>query len=234
MQRRQKNKQEGENVLETSDGLLQYFLKIGNKLYENQNYGIGILVALGVLIGGFMYYRYLQEDKTKEAQKNMIQAVFYFEADSIAKALNGDGNNLGFVEIADEYSLTAPGNLANFYAGSCYMKMRDFSHAITYFDNFDSDDILIQARAYSLIGDCYMELGDYTNASDYYTKASEYKPNQGFSPTYYTKASLAYELNKDYVSASNCYKSIIEKFPDVPETSTAKKEKTRLDILANQ
>ncbi|MDI9356121.1 MAG: tetratricopeptide repeat protein [Chitinophagaceae bacterium] len=233
MQKSQKKKQE-ENVLETSEGLIQYFLKIGNKIYENQNYGIGILVIISVFIGGFLYYRYLQEDETKEAQKNMIQAVFYFESDSIAKALNGDGNNMGFSEIADEYSFTAPGKLAYFYAGACYMKMRDFSNAITYFDNFESDDILIQARTYALIGDCYMELGDYTSASNYYEKASEYKPNQAFSPTYYTKAALAYELNKEYTYASSCYESIIEKFPDSPEISTAKKEKARLDILANQ
>jgi hypothetical protein len=43
----------------------------------------------------------------------MFQAVYYFEADSLDKALNGDGNNLGFLEIIDEYSVTDAANLAN-------------------------------------------------------------------------------------------------------------------------
>ena len=48
----------------------------------------------------------------------MFQAVYYFEKDSLVQALNGDGNNYGFLEIIDEYSLSDAANLSKFYAGA--------------------------------------------------------------------------------------------------------------------
>ena len=42
----------------------------------------------------------------------MFQAVYYFEADSLDRGLNGDGNNLGFLDIIDEYGITDAANLS--------------------------------------------------------------------------------------------------------------------------
>ena len=120
----------------------------------------------------------------------MFQAVYYFEADSLDKALNGDGNNLGFLDIADEYGITDAGNLANYYAGVSYLKQGKFELARLYLEDFSADDLLIQARAYSLVGDSYMEEEKYDDAAKYYNKAANYKPNKYFSPTYLMKRSL--------------------------------------------
>jgi hypothetical protein len=56
----------------------------------------------------------------------MFQAVRYFESDSLNLALNGDGNNLGFLQIVEDYSGTKAGNLANYYAGVIYLKQGNF------------------------------------------------------------------------------------------------------------
>jgi len=37
-----------------------------------------------------------------QAQKDMFQAIRYFESDSLNLAVNGDGNNLGFLQIIDD------------------------------------------------------------------------------------------------------------------------------------
>jgi hypothetical protein len=49
---------------------------------------------------------------------------------------------------------------------------------------------LVQARAYSLIGDAYAEKKSFGDAIDYYKKASEYKSNKFFTPSYLMKLVL--------------------------------------------
>ena len=91
--------------------------------------------------------------------------------------------------------------------------------------------MLVQARAYSLIGDAYMELDDYDEAADYYTKAAEYKPNEHFTPTYLFKAAIALESADKLEDAVDCYEEIIKKYLNSPEFTDARKHKARLEGL---
>lgn len=189
----------------------------------------GGILALVLVVVGFKYYTVSQNE---EGQNAMFQAVYYFEADSLNKALNGDGNNLGFVDIASDYKFTKAGNLANYYAGVCYLKQGKFEEAIDYLQSFSANDILVQARAYSLIGDAYMEQNDYENAASYYKKASEWKPTKEFTPDYLMKLGLAAELNKDYDLAVKAYTRIIDEFPNSAKVNDAKKYKGMNESLA--
>lgn len=190
--------------------------------------GGGILAVIALVFFG----KYYLTSQNEEAQNTMFQAVYYFEADSLNKALNGDGSNPGLVEIADGYGLTKSGKLASYYAGVCYLKLGKFDEAIDYLDNFSSDDILVQARAYSLIGDAYMEKNDYENAISYYKKASNYKPTKQFTPDYLMKLALACELNKDYTGAIDAYNIIINEYPNSMKIADAKKYKALNEVLS--
>jgi len=46
------------------------------------------------------------------------------------------------------------------------LKQGKFEDAIEYLKKFNAGDLLIQARAYSLIGDAYLELKDNEDKSD--------------------------------------------------------------------
>ena len=83
---------------------------------------IGVLVAVLLIVGGYFGYQYYKENQEAEAQREMFQAVYYFEADSLELAVNGDGNNLGFLAIIEDYSITDAANLANYYAGAAFLK----------------------------------------------------------------------------------------------------------------
>lgn len=192
--------------------------------------GGGILAVIALVFFG----KYYLTSQNEEAQNTMFQAVYYFEADSLNKALNGDGSNPGLVEIADGYGLTKAGKLASYYAGVCYLKQGKFDEAIDYLGNFSSSDILIQARAYSLIGDAYMEKNELDNAISNYKKASEYKPTKQFTPDYLMKLGLASELNKDYSDAVSAYDKIINDFPNSARLGDAKKYKALNEALSEQ
>ena len=159
----------------------------------------------------------------------MFQAVYYFEADSLDKALNGDGNNLGFLEIIDEYGVTDAANLANFYAGVSYLKQGKFELARLYLEDFNASDLLIQARAYGLVGDSYMEEKKYDDAAKYYNKAANYKPNKYFSPSYLMKEALAYEKLNQNDKARETYDKIINLYWESSEYQNARKFKARLE-----
>src|SRR5690606_28229546 len=109
----------------------------------------------------------------------------------LSLALNGKGGNEGLLSIADNYSNTKAGKLANFYAGVALLKEGNFDEAISRLKNFSSSDLLLQARAYALIGDAYMEKGEFKEAISYYKRAADYKSNQYFTPGYLLKLGLA-------------------------------------------
>ena len=190
---------------------------------------IGIVAAIVLIVGGYFGFQYYKDSQESEAQQEMFQAIYYFEADSLELALNGDGNHLGFVAIIDDYGITDAAKLANYYAGAAFLKQGKFEVARLYLEDFSSNDLLIQARAYSLIGDTYMEENNYEEAARFYNKAAEYKPNKYFSPAYLMKAALAFERNNEEDKAIAAYDKIINEYYDSPEFQEARKYKAKLE-----
>lgn len=191
---------------------------------QNKNLVIGLAVGLVVvLVAAFGYTQYSQAQE-QEAQAEIAPAIFYFEKDSLGKALNGDNNStIGLLGVADEYSGSDAANIANFYIGSSYLKQGKFDEAIEYLEDFGGGDILVQARAYSLLGDAYMEKEDFDKAVSYYTKASNYEPNDQFTPVYLMKLGLAHEMAGNKESAQKAYNEIVADYPQSREVNNAKK-----------
>src|SRR5665647_2253994 len=88
--------------------------------------------AVVIVLGVFAFQKLYIAPREKAAQGQMFVAQKYFEQDSLNKALNGDANYPGFLDIIDEYSMTKSANLANYYAGIIYLKQGKFEDAITY------------------------------------------------------------------------------------------------------
>ena len=80
-----------------------------------------------------------------------------------------------FLDIADEYSSTKAGNLANYYAGVCYLQLGQFENAIEYLDEFNSNDEVLSVVAKGAIGDAFLELNQPEEALEYYTAAANVK-----------------------------------------------------------
>ena len=178
-------------------------------ILENQKILTIIVAVLVVIVLGFFGFRkYYLQPKEKEAQEQIFPAQHYFQVDSLDKALYGDGNNLGFVDIAKSYSITKAGNLANYYAGICFLKKGNFVNAIKYLKKFSSDDKIIGPMAKGAIGDAYLETGNKAQAVIYYMEAANLTDNEFTSPMFLLKAG---EVNTDmgnYDEAIKDYKRI--------------------------
>ena len=228
-----KPKKENNEVLpiENTDAINETLSKSEEFINNNKNKIFTVLGVIVFLLLGFSIFSYIKSNQNNTAQEEMCQAVYYFEKDSLVQALNGDGNNYGFLEIIDEYGLSDAANLSKFYAGASYLKLGNYENAINYLDEFSSSDLLIQARAYSLIGDAYVEIGDYDNAIYYFKKASNENPNEFFTPNYLLKLAIVYEETGDLESALDTYEEIIEEFKNSPEFQTSLKNKSRIEGL---
>jgi TolA-binding protein len=190
---------------------------------------IAIAVVIVLAVAAYFGFQWYKGNQDGEAQKEMFQAIYYFEQDSLNLALNGDGNNLGFLAIIDEFGFSDAAKLANFYAGNIYLKQGKFEVARLYLEDFSASDILVQARAYSLIGDTYMEENKFEDAAKFYNKAANYKSNKFFSPTYLMKEALAYEKLNQNDKAKEVYNKIISEFWESAEYQNARKFKARLE-----
>lgn len=165
----------------------------------------GIIVVIALFVG---FQRFIITPMEQDAQTDMFMAELYFQKDSFNLALNGDGQYLGFVDIADEYSWIKAGELAKYYAGLCYLNTGNFENAIEYLKDFSSDDITLSSLALGCIGDAYMELGDADNALSYYEDAASYTNNEFTTPRYMLKQAMIHENNGDYTDALALYKEI--------------------------
>ncbi len=222
-------KVEDKELLENPEVIKEKIEGIEHWAERNPKVIVSIFAGLILIVGSYFGWRYYIDNQEAQAQNEMFQAVHYFESDSLNLALNGDGNNLGFLQIIDDFSLTPAGNLANFYAGAICLKQGKYALAIFYLEDFKANDLLIQPRAYSLIGDAYMEQKDYENASKWYDKASTYKPTKEFTPSYLMKAALAYEKLNQNDKAKAIYQKVIDAYWESSEVQNAKKYKGRLD-----
>jgi len=226
-------REEVKDFIEKPEVLVEQFSKTEAFFQKHKTLVLGVLAAILLVGGGILGYRFYISSQDEMAQKEMFQAVFYFEQDSLDQALNGDGLNFGFLDIISDYGATDAGNLARFYAGASYLKIGEFDNSISHLKAFSSSDLIVQAKAYSLIGDAYMELGNYSDASKNFDKAANYKPNKNITPHYLMKAALAYEKQSDYTTAIARYERILTGHFGAAEYQNARKYKARLETLTS-
>lgn len=178
-----------------------------------------LLFAIGTIAGvailWFSYLQFYKNPREEKAQDALFKAEEYYRADSIQKALNGDGQYAGFLKVISQYSGTASANLANFYAGNCYLKLDNYEKAVKYLGDFSSDEKITQARAYKLMGDAYADWGKLDQALESYKKAGRhFKEDEANSPEYlFLAAYLADRMMKKSDVAIALYQEIKETYP---------------------
>lgn len=227
-------KNPGLDFLEDPDALENKLEDVGDFFQQNRNIVLGVVGAIVLLIAGFFGYRAYVSGQDETAQAELFPSVYQLEADSLKKALNGDGRTPGLLAVADNYGSTKSGNLAQFYAGLGLLKQGKYDEAINHLKSFSSSDLLVQARAYALIGDAYMEKKSYDEAADYYKRAADYKSNKFFTPGYLIKLAVAYEQAKQNDKAISTYNDIIETYAQSTEAVSAKKYKAVLEAAGGE
>ena len=216
---------------QTISNVEQTLTKTEQFLEENYKTLLTILAVIVAIVGlGWLGKIYLN-NRNDEAQSQMYQAERYLEMDSLKLALNGDGNYLGFLDIAKSYKLTKAGNLALYGAGICYLHLGQYEEAIEFLDKYSKKDKVIGSLAIGATGDALVELGQTEKGIDKYLEAADYGDNSFNTPLFLMKAGELYELSGNYSEALKIYERIESDYPESTEGSSIEKYIARVKLL---
>ena len=190
---------------------------------KNQNVIFIILAVVVASILGFLaYQKYIKAPKEKEAANELAFPKSYFEnaltgtvaVDSLfILGIEGADGKYGFVDISEKYSGTKAGNLANYYAGISYLRLKDYKNAITYLEKFTSDDELLGPTAKGAIGDAFADIDQLKDALEYYEKAANLKDNNFSTPLFLFKAGKTALTLEKYSKALDLFNRIKNEYP---------------------
>ncbi len=195
-----------------------------------QNIIVGFIVLVIVVVLGFLgYNKFIIQPQQEEASNELSQSQIYFdlalEADETTQrdslftlAINGAQGKFGFVDIANEYSNTKAGDLANYYAGISYLNIGEYQKAIEYLESFSADDEMISTFALGAIGDAFLQLEQDEDALEYYEKAAKNRDNDYTTPKYYFKAALTAIRLKNADKAVQYLELVKDQYPSSEES----------------
>lgn len=196
---------------------------------RNQKYIFGIVLAIAIVTVGYVLYQKFivapKEDEAAnemfEAQQNFQKALDGTKSDSLFNlALKGAEGKFGFKDIAEKYSGTDAGNLANYYAGIAYLNTGKYAEAITSMEKFKSDDVMLSVLAVGAIGDAYAQQNKQQQALEQYEKAAKMNVNNLTSPRFLLKAGQTALVLGKKADALKFFNEIKEKYDNTPEGGT--------------
>lgn len=205
---------EGESATEELfDNLDESANKVEEWVADNQKMIFTVIGAVALVVLLYMAYtKFVQEPNEAEASNDAYVAQNYFfegvsatgaTQDSLFNlALNGGNGKQGLLSIADNYSGTKTGNLANYIAGMTYLNMNDYKNAVSYLDKYSNDDEMTAPSAKGAMGDAFVQLNQLEDALGEYEKALAITTNDYTTPKFLYKAAIvALELGQNDVAA---------------------------------
>ncbi len=154
------------------------------------------------------------------AAKEMFFAEQYFNSGNdynipadLQKALNGDGEHQGFLDVIENYDCTKAANTAKYYVGTAYLRLGNYDEAIKYLEAYKPENNTTHSLTLMLLGDAYMEKGNNQKALDLYVKAAETNPDDVISPAALFKAGMCCLSTNDKSGALDYFNTIKEKYP---------------------
>ncbi|MBO4571695.1 MAG: tetratricopeptide repeat protein [Bacteroidales bacterium] len=215
-------KAQEEPQVETQSNSFESFVK----KYQNIIFWtvIGILL---IVFGILAYQKWILTPAKEEARSQMFVAEQQFRAGNYEQALNGDGNNLGFLQVMDQYGRKA-GEAVYFYAGLCQYNLGNWAEAADLFKKYNGKDEILKGRALCCTGDAYANLGDNHAALSWYKKAAAAGENT-YRAGYLFKEGRMQEMLGNEKEALKCYKEIEVRYPQSMEAYDIAKYISRIE-----
>ncbi len=204
-----------EKINQTGVNVEEAVSKTESFINNNKKYLLGGILAAIVIIAGFLCYKnFISEPRELKASEAMFKAEQLFNAGNYEAALHGDtlGTTMGFIAVADEYSNTKAGNLANAYAGISLAQLKKYDEAIKYLNAFSADDAMVSPAVLGTLGNCYAQLGQEEKAASTLMDAAKKADSHSLSPIYLIEAGQLYEKLGNKSKAIEAYKLIKNKY----------------------
>ena len=131
---------------------------------NNQNIILSLIGAITVVVLGYLAYdSYVLTPKNETAVSELNQAQYYFnlavngeESKALyERAINGGDGKYGFLDIIENYSGTPAAGLAQYSTGMAYLNTKQYEKAISYLEDFSSDDVLFLESVCAAVAKTY-------------------------------------------------------------------------------
>lgn len=175
---------------------------------KNKKAIIGCVCAVIVIIAGIILCNnYYLKPRANEASTELAKSQTLFSEQQWDKAL------AGFQKVADEYSSTDAGNLAQLYIGICQAKLGKWQEAVDALESYSGQgDQMISPAAEGALGNAYANLNQLDKAVDHLKKAAKMADNNSLSPTYLIQAGEILEKQGKKDEALKLYQQVKEKY----------------------
>ena len=209
------NTQQNDLAAETTNKIEKFF-------ETNKKKVVAVLVLLAAAAVAIFFWAN-SNAKDEAAAK---EAIYPAQA-----AISGQNPNYelaleDLLDVIEQYGSTTVGNIANHYAGVCYLNIGDLDNAEKYLQAYKPVEgsiyaEIIKAQNIGLQGDIAVERGEYEKAADLFKQAVEVSDNELTAPYYLFKQALALNATGDVEGAKVCYQTIVEKYPTAAEKEEA-------------
>ena len=210
---------------ESVDTNIESLSKAEAFIAKNNKKIAGGLVAVAVIVIGFLSIRSCNDAKIAESQE-----AFTFTGNSAYMAVDSLSNAEALADLEAyiaEYGNKAVG-IAAFQAGVAAFELKDYNKAIEYFEQYEGEDEIYNARALACIADCYIELGNYEKALQYYSDAVAAADND-FASEYAFRAGLVAEKLGNNEQALSFFNVIKNQYPSSPRAMEVEKYISRIE-----
>lgn len=196
-----------------------------------------IAVGLIAVVGGVAYLAYSRSNRAEESVEAFRKAAAAFrhvEVDSLNKALQPSVGNASLLDIAEEYSSTGTGNVANYLAGAAYLQQGNLSQASAYLEEYDTGNDLLSASALAARAAVLEEQNDFAGAAELYAEAAKAEENGQTTPYFLAEQARCLRFANDNAAAKAVYDRIVHEYPKSAEVANAEKYIALLGGMPNE
>jgi hypothetical protein len=185
-------------IPEGADPLVDGVVRFRAFVSKNGGAVAAFLVAVVVIVVGFIVYNSLRESQIKKAQELFGVGILDYNADRFDAALGS------FTQAAEKYKGTPQGTMSAFMAGSIYLQQNNTDQAITWFEEAanGAESGFVKGQALEGLAAAYEEKGDNAAAIRYLERALRDKAAAHRHSAIRWKLAL---LNKGNASAASRY-----------------------------
>lgn len=191
------------------DNINDSLTSMTEKVQKNQKViviaSIAVVAIVAVVASIFFYFIPSRAEKAATAIGDPDRELIVNGNDSLAM--------VKYAQVADNYGGDA-GNRAALMAAIEYYKQGDYEKALKYASEYDAEDDVIGAAAYSLKGDCEVNLDKLADAASSFKKAiSQSDDNPAYTPFFMMKLARVYQAQKNYAEELAILEEIKAEYP---------------------
>ena len=168
---------------------------------------IAVVAVIAIVVGAILFNNYYLEPRANEASTELAKSQELFDQQQYDKALTS------FQKVANDYSSTDAGNLAQLYIGLCQANLGKWQEAVNALESFSSKgDQMISPAAEGALGNAYANLKQLDKAVEHLKKAANMADNNSLSPTFLIQAGEILESQGKKDEALKLYQEVKEKY----------------------